>query len=204
MGRNLAGTGWAMITTGRRRHREGYHFATEVARKAAKKLKIPFYEGALTIGNSDRLKPAMELTVRPEEKNLILFDDIITTGTTAGKTAELMESEGYTVETGSDGEEAVELAGVRKGAAELALRIDLVGIFEARPLPGLGALDEADEGIGEEGEGGVIDVGAAGIAAGGGQKEPRDIVLKALFVDLVRGHADPSFLFDDFPTSVSG
>lgn len=99
MGKNLAGTGWAMITTGRRRHREGYHFATEVARKAAKKLKIPFYEGAIQIGNSDRLKPAMELTVRPEEKNLILFDDIITTGTTAGKTAELMESEGYTVIT---------------------------------------------------------------------------------------------------------
>lgn len=97
LGRNLAGCGWAMITTGRRRHREGYHFATEVTRKAAKKLQLPFYENAISCGNADRLKPALVIEQRPAEKNLILFDDIITTGTTAAKTAELLEAEGYTV-----------------------------------------------------------------------------------------------------------
>ena len=99
MGRNLARNGWAMITTGRRRHRDGYHFATEVCRKAAKRLKIPFYDGAISCGNANRLKPALAIERRPEEKNLILFDDIITTGTTAAKTIELLESEGYTVIT---------------------------------------------------------------------------------------------------------
>ena len=99
MGRNLAATGWAMITTGRRRHREGYHFATEVARKTARKLKIPFYEDAIQCGNADRLKPVLTIKEKPKEKNLILFDDIITTGTTASKTAELLEQEGYTVIT---------------------------------------------------------------------------------------------------------
>lgn len=97
MGRNLAANGWAILTTGRRRHREGYHFATEVTRKAAGRLKIPFYEGAISCGNADRLKPALTIEQRPKEKNLILFDDIITTGTTAAKTAELLEAEGYTV-----------------------------------------------------------------------------------------------------------
>lgn len=99
LGGNLAGNGWAMITTGRRRHRDGYHFATEVTRKAAKKLKIPFYEDAIGCGNANRLKPALEIRTKPEEKNLILFDDIITTGTTAGRTMELLEREGYTVIT---------------------------------------------------------------------------------------------------------
>ena len=99
MGKNLAGNGWAMITTGRRRHREGYHFATEVTRKAAQRLGIPFYDGAISCGNANRLKPKLTIERRPEEKNLILFDDIITTGTTAAKTIELLEGEGYTVIT---------------------------------------------------------------------------------------------------------
>lgn len=99
MGENLSETGWAMITTGRRRHREGYHFATEVSRKTARELGIPFYDGAVSCGNSNRLKPALTIEEKPKERNLILFDDIITTGTTASKTIELMEKEGYTVVT---------------------------------------------------------------------------------------------------------
>ena len=99
MGRNLAANGWAMITTGRRRHREGYHFATEICRKTAKALGIPFCEGAVSCGNANRLKPKLTIDKRPAERNLILFDDIITTGTTAARTIELMESEGYTVVT---------------------------------------------------------------------------------------------------------
>lgn len=96
---NLAANGWAMITTGRRRHREGYHFATEVTRKTAKRLGIPFYEGAISCGNANRLKPALTIQEKPKEKNLILFDDIITTGTTAARTVELLAGEGYTVIT---------------------------------------------------------------------------------------------------------
>ena len=99
LGRNLGANGWAMITTGRRRHREGYHFATEVTRKTAKRLGVPFYEGAISCGNANRLKPRLEIVEKPKEKNLIMFDDIITTGTTAGKTVDLLENEGYTVIT---------------------------------------------------------------------------------------------------------
>ncbi len=99
LGNNLEGTGWAMITTGRRRHREGYHFATAICKAVAEQLGIRFYEGAIECGNSDRLKPALELTTEPEERNLILFDDIITTGTTMSRTAELLQGKGYTVMT---------------------------------------------------------------------------------------------------------
>lgn len=99
LGDNLAGTGWAMITTGRRRHREGYHFATEVTRNAAEQLRVPFYEGMITCGNANRLKPDLKINTEPAEKNLILFDDIITTGTTMVKTVELLQAHGYTVMT---------------------------------------------------------------------------------------------------------
>ena len=99
MGNNLQTTGWAMITTGRRRHRDGYHFATEICRKTAAKIGIPFYEGAIQCENANRLKSRLRLQVKPEEKNLILFDDILTTGTTAAKTIELLAGDGYTVIT---------------------------------------------------------------------------------------------------------
>ena len=98
-GKNLAANGWAMITTGRRRHRDGYHFATAVCKRTAEKLGLTFYEGAISCSNSDRLKPKLELVTEPEEKNLILFDDIITTGTTMSRTVEMLQAKGYTVLT---------------------------------------------------------------------------------------------------------
>lgn len=99
MGRNLAANGWAMATTGRRRHRDGYHFATEICRKASARLGIPFHEDLIKCSNTNRLKPTLTITRETEEKNLILFDDIITTGTTAAQTVELLEKRGYTVIT---------------------------------------------------------------------------------------------------------
>ena len=99
MGHNLGKTDWAIITTGRRRHREGYHFATAVCKRVAEQLGLRFYEGAIVCGNADRLKPELTLTMEPEERNLIMFDDIITTGTTMSKTAELLQGAGYTVMT---------------------------------------------------------------------------------------------------------
>ena len=97
LGTNLAECGWAMMTTGRRRHREGYHFATAVSSVAAKELGIPFREDVIRCANADRLKPALTIEAEPEEKNLILFDDIITTGTTMSRTADLLMERGKTV-----------------------------------------------------------------------------------------------------------
>ena len=97
LGGNLMKNGWAMITTGRRRHRDGYHFATAVSKRAAESLGLRFYEGAIECGNADRLKPVLELKTEPDERNLILFDDIITTGTTMTRTVELLEEHGFTV-----------------------------------------------------------------------------------------------------------
>ena len=99
LGENMRGTGWAIITTGRRRHRNGYHFATAVCKAIAEKTGLRFYESAIECGNADRLKPALTITTEPEEKNLVLFDDIITTGTTMSRTAELLQNAGYTVLT---------------------------------------------------------------------------------------------------------
>ena len=97
LGPNLSHNGWAMMTTGRRRHREGRHFATEITRATADHLGIPFHEGIVLCHNADRLKPDLELIRDPDEPNLILFDDVMTTGTTLCRTSELMTEQGHTV-----------------------------------------------------------------------------------------------------------
>jgi hypothetical protein len=99
LGMQLQSNGWAMITTGRRRHRDGYHFATAVCKAVAEQLGLVFYEDAIECGNSNRLKPELKMLQEPKERNLILFDDIITTGTTMSKTVEMLQEKGYTVMT---------------------------------------------------------------------------------------------------------
>lgn len=46
--------GWAIVTTPRRRHDGGFHFATEVCRLMSGTLGIPFYDGAMATLNRDR------------------------------------------------------------------------------------------------------------------------------------------------------
>lgn len=74
--------GWCLITTPRRRHAEGFHFATEVCRIVSETLNIPFYDGAVQCINHDRLHPDFMLLRPFEESRVIVYDDIITTGST--------------------------------------------------------------------------------------------------------------------------
>lgn len=46
---------WCIITTPRRRHADGFHFATEVCRLISASVGIPFYDDALQCINHDRL-----------------------------------------------------------------------------------------------------------------------------------------------------
>ena len=73
------------------------------------------------------------------------------------------------------------ITGVVEGNAELLYRVDLIGVLEPGPLLGLGLLDKADQGVGEDPQGGVVDVAVPGVAAGGGQEEVRDVGLEAFF-----------------------
>ncbi len=74
--------GWSIITTPRRRHADGFHFATEVCHLISDTLGIPFYDDALQCVNHDRLHPDFVMLRPIEERRVIVYDDIITTGST--------------------------------------------------------------------------------------------------------------------------
>jgi len=86
------GKTWCLITTPRRRNKD-FHFATAVCEAAAKDLRIPFYMDAATAANRKRIDPVFFKNADPKEHNIILYDDIITTGSTVLKTRELFIQE---------------------------------------------------------------------------------------------------------------
>lgn len=73
--------GWCIITAPKRRHKEG-HFASEVCKVISKDIGIPFYEDIIICKNRDRYAPKFSIDGNIEERNIIIYDDIITTGIT--------------------------------------------------------------------------------------------------------------------------
>ena len=97
IGGNLEGNGWCLCTTPRRRHLEGFHFATEICREASTRLGIPFYAEAIISGNRRRVETNFVLARNPAEHNVILSDDIMTTGITIRDSRELLIEKGHSV-----------------------------------------------------------------------------------------------------------
>ena len=97
LGDNLARNRWCLCTTPRRRHQTGFHFATEICKLAEEELGIPFYEDVVLTKNRSRIEPEFILNRDPVEPNVILFDDIITTGITIRETRQLLLEKGHTV-----------------------------------------------------------------------------------------------------------
>ncbi len=87
--------GWAIVTTPRRRHDGGFHFATEICSLMAGELGIPFYDGAVATVNRDRLHPDFVLLREIPEPRVIVYDDIITTGATLIATSELFSDKEF-------------------------------------------------------------------------------------------------------------
>lgn len=82
--------GWAVITTPRRRHSDGFHFATEVCTRISEILGIPFHMDAVQCVNRCRIDPEFHLLRPIKERKLIVYDDIITTGSTLSAMAALL------------------------------------------------------------------------------------------------------------------
>lgn len=99
LGGNLAGGDWCICTTPRRRHKEGFHFSTEICRDAAGQLGITFYEDTFTARNRGRIEPEFVMEKDPLEQNVILFDDILTTGITIRETRQMLLDHGHIVVT---------------------------------------------------------------------------------------------------------
>lgn len=81
VGSELKNGGWCLITAPRRRHIER-NFATLVSLKMASLLGIPFYEDIVHCKSKQRMNAVFSLSYVPEEPNIIVFDDIVTTGST--------------------------------------------------------------------------------------------------------------------------
>ena len=81
---------WCIITTPRRRHADGFHFATAVCEQISIRLGIPFYADAVQCINRNRLDPDFHLLRPIAERRVMVYDDIITTGTTLTATATLL------------------------------------------------------------------------------------------------------------------
>lgn len=80
--------GWCIVTTPRRRSGEGMHFASEVCSRIADEIGIPFYDNAVCCVNRKRIEPDFILLRPIPERRVIVFDDIITTGSTLKATVE--------------------------------------------------------------------------------------------------------------------
>lgn len=96
-GNNIIKGDWCLCTTPQRRHKDGFHFATAICRATAKKLGLPFYEDAFTAENRDRIEPDFNMVKNPKETNVILYDDIVTTGQTIRAVRKLLLDEGHVV-----------------------------------------------------------------------------------------------------------
>ena len=95
LGANIAKGGWCICTTPRRRHKKGFHFSTEICRNAAAKLGIPFYLDAFSAENRNRIEPDFTMETEPKEQNVILYDDIVTTGQTIRTVRQMLNDAGH-------------------------------------------------------------------------------------------------------------
>lgn len=89
-GEHLAEGDWAIITTPKRRHKVK-NFASCISEKIAEHLGIPFYEDVALCPNRHRVGAIFTLNILPEEKNLIVFDDFVTTGSTLASMSNLLK-----------------------------------------------------------------------------------------------------------------
>lgn len=70
---------WAIVTTPMRRHKER-NFATLVSEGLAKELGIPFYFDCAHCRSKQRVGAVFDPNNLPNEPNVIVFDDFVTTG----------------------------------------------------------------------------------------------------------------------------
>jgi len=94
---NLAKGDWCICTTPRRRHKDGFHFSTAICERAANQLGLPFYKDAFIAKNRERINPEFHMVTNPAQVNVILYDDIISTGETLRATRQLLLDAGHVV-----------------------------------------------------------------------------------------------------------
>ncbi len=85
---------WTIITTPKRAHTErlGYHFASEVLKITSAETGITFLEDVVGAKDKNKIEPVFfQLKPIPTGTNLIIFDDIFTTGKTIYTTLDVLK-----------------------------------------------------------------------------------------------------------------
>ena len=93
IGNTLDKGGWAICTSPKRRHLVK-NFATRISEEIARQLGIPFYEDVAFCKNKQRINAEYTLNILPQEPNIIVFDDFVTTGSTLGSMYRLLSQYG--------------------------------------------------------------------------------------------------------------
>ena len=95
LGSSLSLGDWAIVTSPKRRHKER-NFASLVSARLADLLGIPFYEDVAECHSKHRVGAVFTFGAEPpKERNIIVFDDFVTTGATMISMRELLLPLGY-------------------------------------------------------------------------------------------------------------
>lgn len=90
LGSHLRNGGFALVTSPKRRHLTR-NFATLIAQQLALALEIPFIEDVAACRTRQRMNAVFDLIRLPEQPNLIVIDDFVTTGNTLASMRRLLE-----------------------------------------------------------------------------------------------------------------
>ena len=95
LGNSLADGDWCIVTSPKRRHKER-NFASLISARLAELLGIPFYEDVAECHSKHRVGAVFTFgKTPPAERNIIVFDDFVTTGATMISMRELLLPLGY-------------------------------------------------------------------------------------------------------------
>lgn len=95
LGHSLASGDWAIVTSPKRRHKVR-NFASLISTRLAELLGIPFYEDFAECHSKHRVGAVFTFGKEPpKERNLIVFDDFVTSGATMISMRELLMPLGY-------------------------------------------------------------------------------------------------------------
>ena len=70
------------------------NFASLISERIAAALGVPFYEDVALCHSKQRMNAVFTLNILPKERNLIVFDDFVTTGQTLHSMRVLLEDHG--------------------------------------------------------------------------------------------------------------
>ena len=93
LGSFLSPDDFAVVTTPKRRHKER-NFATLIAMRIAEMLGLPFFEDCAFAPSKHRVGTVFTANNIPPQRNIIVFDDFVTTGQTLVSMQNLLVSLG--------------------------------------------------------------------------------------------------------------